>query len=175
MLLIIGCQTDVINDNEVVSFKINKAEITLNNDVAIIKTENKSIDFENNTIHSSENIYFENGKIKSTTNSNIWFVPFNKDELPVLLGSKKADPEINVSCDCSQGTIGNCDVSSQTTGNTTTFKCRGGCSDPEEGTPGTCDQTTTVTQGKLSSPLDIFNSIIISSNSVQFNGNMYIK
>gem|GEM_PF-3841365 len=91
-----------------------------------------------------------------TTNSNIWFVPFNNDELPVLLGSKKADPEINVSCDCSQGTIG-------------------GCSDPEEGTPGTCDQTTTVTQGKLSSPLNIFNGIIISSNSVQFNGKMYIK
>jgi hypothetical protein len=128
-----------------------------------VNTANINLDFKNTNLFLHKNVEIINGLISSKNNLNLWYIPFDKNEEPILIAKMQEPGDITISCDCSVVQVSTCDVNEETNGGTTTFTCTGGCSG------GSCDMTVTV-EARI---INISTGIITSSNEIIFNNKKY--
>ncbi|WP_418512724.1 hypothetical protein [Corallibacter sp.] len=178
-LFSLSCEND--NSIEIVkenSFNYGKTEVFLDQEKAIVNTGNIISDFVNNEIFISDNVYIKDGIINTKSRNKLWFIPFDKNMEPILMnktdGGGVGDPTIEISCDCSSGTVGDCDTNETSTSSGSQIKCTGGCVNPQQpDVSGTCDMTVNIITGRKSFSFDAVNGIIISSKKIVFNNKLY--
>lgn len=164
IIIISSCESDseIINNS---TFDYSKTQISINNKNTIVVTENTTYDFNDSTIFLSKGIEIIDDKIVTEKNSNLWFIPFDKNEKPILMRTSfMHESDVTISCDCPSGGIGGCDVEGTNNGGSTTYRCDGGC------TNGSCEMTVTI---KHIDAFKISTGMFISSDEVIFNGNVY--
>lgn len=170
----LGCEQEKVQNHPENAFQLDKTEILFDENITIVKTQNLYTDFIANKLFVGENVSIENGIVQSKIDGNLWFVPFDKNGDPILIGatSNIIDP-IVISCDCAHGTINLCNVADQENPDgTTTFTCNGGCVKIDDGVSN-CSMSVTVGRPGKSFSVDILNGIIISSESIEFNDKIY--
>lgn len=180
-IFLTSCEKESSSVNINDAFVYGKTSIIFDDIRAHVNTENTYSDFLHNTLLISEKIEVIDGYIKSKIDENLWFVPFDKNDVPILLNQKsnvlKSNGGITISCNCVQGSINLCSVESSTNGNVTTFECEGTCTSPSTGNSvGDCRMLVAIENkvGALSE-VDILNGIILTSKELVFNGVMYKK
>lgn len=103
-----SCENDnTIKDNNE-AFRISKTEILFESEKTRVSTDNIGIDFLDPKVFISKDVIVTNGVAKTKSNNNLWYVPFDKDKKPVLINKLPSGGTV-ISCDCSSGTIGECE------------------------------------------------------------------
>lgn len=165
-LFVYSCQDERLEPQQI--FKHDKTEIVLKESSLVVSTNNLGSDFAQSEIFVHESVEFVNGEFQSKNNENIWFIPFDKYDNPILL-SRMAENGITIYCDCSSGTIGVCERNETTNNGVTTIKCVGACAGIDHNSSGTCDMTITIGPNKTM----LYNGAIVSSENIIFNNVKY--
>jgi len=157
------CKTEELDKKTY--FNIKNTEITISNKSTIVNTTNT--DFPNCKLYISRDIKIINKKIISKKDQKIWYIPFNKNEKPILL-TKAPDDEVTIRCDCKPLSPGSCDVKEthNNSNNSSEFECEGGCLNDS-----VCKMTVIVKS--KSKEINISSGIIIASEKVLFNNKEY--
>lgn len=179
-VFITSCEKESSHSTDNNTFVYDKTSILFDTKKTVVNTENSYSDFSYNMLLINENVEISDDFIKSKINENLWFVPFDKNEKPILLNEHqntvKSFGDIHISCYCGmEAAISTCDPEGTSNGGTTTYVCVGGCINPITGEDaGECKMKVVIKERSgILSDVSIFNGIIISAKKVAFNGIVY--
>lgn len=177
IIFMVACNTDneLKNSENQNLYTFDRTKISLNgNNSIFVTTDNTYADFKHNKVYVGNNVTIENNIVTSTNKTNLWFVPFDKNDEPIILSrgddsengnNSGFDPgDITISCDCSSGSVGSCTVEETNNGGSVTFTCSDACTNG-------CNMSVEVEKSAFT--FDVLNGIFISSKDINFNNKKY--
>ncbi len=180
-MTLVGCEQNKDLETIKQSFNFDKTEIIFGENTTYVDTKNHYSDFSSNELIIGENITVTtNGYLQSLNDKNLWFLPFDEDEEPILL-SRRGDVGPNIidnppviNCNCPESTLNICHTTSQ--GNpdgSITITCDGFCFNLSTETTSKCDMSITYPASGKETSTSILMGMIVSSNEISFNNKIY--